>query len=139
MTVVERLVAWFVTCLCSLSKRLLRCCSCECELVLRWSLKWLITICSDAVAGLFAIEVVSRPYRLLPIDIWASCVELSFQMGILLETVGDELLYCRGARIMNVHGFAVGETDLKSTVEVAMTPLIVWSLALLVSGRGWKL
>ena len=114
-----------MTCLCSLLKRLLRCCSCDCELVLCCSLKWLVTNCSDVAAGLFAIEVVSRPYRLLPVVIWASCLELSFQMGFTLETGGGEKLYRRGARKLKVHGFAVGDIDLKSVVEVAMTPLIV--------------
>ena len=87
-------------------------------------MKWLVTNRSDVVAGLFANEIVSRPYQLLPVDIWASCLELSFQMGFSLETGGCEKLNRRGARNLKVHGFADGETDLKSIVEVVMTPLI---------------
>ena len=87
-------------------------------------MKWLVTNCSNVVAGLVAIEVVRRPYRSLPIDIWASCLELSFQMGFSLKTGGGEKLYRRGAQKLKVHGFADGETDLKS-VLVVMTPLIV--------------
>ena len=60
----------------------------------------------------------------MPVDVWASYVELSFQMGFSLETGGREKLYRRGEQKLIVHGFAVSETDLKSVVEVAMTPLI---------------
>ena len=88
-------------------------------------MKSLATNCSDVVAGLFAIEVVSRPYRLLRVDILALCLELLFEMGFSFETGGGQKLYRRGARKFKVHGFAVGDTDLKSDVEVVMTPLIV--------------
>ena len=139
MPVVGWLVTRLLTYLSTLPNWLLCYCSCEYELVLWRSLKWLATHCADVVAGLFAIEVISRPYPFLPVDIWASCVELSFQMGFSMETGGREKLYRRGARKLKVPRFAVGDTDLKSVVVVAVTLLIVWSLALLVPLRGGKL
>ena len=88
-------------------------------------MKCLATNCSDVVTGRFIIEIVSRPFWLLPVDIWASCVELSFQMEFSLIIVGGEKLYRRGARKLKKPSFAVDETDLKSIAEVAVTPLIV--------------
>ena len=51
--------------------------------------------------------------------------ELSFQMGFSLETGGEEKFHRRRAQKLRETRFAVGETDLKSVVEVAVTPLIV--------------